>query len=397
MLPRFSAAALLLLFTFCIVWCPPESEAARPTNNVGDEFDMEMEPDELPTALWYAILQSVLASYEAGDGLFADSVFSSLSVTDASELYMAHYAYSFTYPSYAFDIIVEPNVTSPLAPRVTESVCTDGCIELEECPDCVCRCECDLDCDGACPLDAPLSAPCPVCPPSPGLEDFFSESEPIPDPPTGPGCLSDDECGGHVGCVFGVCDVLLGTCELVAAPDGMPCVDDEAPPCMGLGECHQLRCIHEPLPHDAHCMSDSTCAVLECDSLGCGDQAEEDDPDFGECGLPHPCSAESGCNGRGMCVFAEPDCDDLDPCTFDYCTDSGCENPPDETCSQNSGSVEEEDGSRQESAWFIVAIVALVSCFALTVALLMLLFAPVRGDTEMMYAYTATKSQIHIM
>ncbi len=127
-----------------------------------------------------------------------------------------------------------------------------------------------------------------------------------------PDCLTDDDCQGLAvaipTCMMVICDA--GTCVQVAASDDTPCHTET--PCKDAGVCAKGIC-QEP---DNACEDGDPCTGATCDpDEGCLYEPLDAVP----CDDGDPCTATDLC-AEGVC-FGEGDldCDDLNPCTLDFC------------------------------------------------------------------------------
>ena len=191
-------------------------------------------------------------------------------------------------------------------------------------------------------------------------------------PECGGRCQNDFDCPPADMCTKSFCDVQLGACVVVSAPDcctsvaecddGDRCTEDACladgrcfhqaiPGCDACGGCDDNdpctidgcdasgRCSHETIPgcDPGTCMSDSDCAdATECTNNFCigGDCVTAAVP--GCCRRTADCNDGSDCTEdfclqqSGICVNAPRDCDDDNPCTIDRCdADLGCVSVPD--------------------------------------------------------------------
>ncbi len=191
-----------------------------------------------------------------------------------------------------------------------------------------------------------------VVPPPPSPGDPCDDEDPCThDDAWGDGACSGvaTECPGDGPCLVGLCDP--SSAELcVLVPAQGPCEGADA--CAQPGTCVEGVCLS---PGSVECDDDNACTIDHCDALagcvhlpkqspccvGTENLCEDDnpctddscDPATAACEyLPNaepcddgdPCTVSNVC-GQGACQGLPKDCDDLNPCTDDYCSaDSGC-------------------------------------------------------------------------
>lgn len=274
---------------------------------------------------------------------------------------------------------------------VVFTVCA-GAEFLFDCPyDDLCDPDCagfDPDCEDPCPFDGFCDEFCPIgdpdcfdefdyCLPDDGFCDHFCADFGSADPDCDH-CGKDDVCvffcpdGEDPDCNREFCMAGDGYCDFGCFPEDPDCADMHCRPddgycdfpcdvpdpdcgmnadlcaefyycCEGDGYCDMYEC-PEPDLDCNNCGEDGVC-VYDCEvpDPDCGEFADCLD-DF-ECDDLDPCTFDycdfgtcfyefdPQCGGAGDCVH-DFDCDDFDPCTFDYCAADGlCVHDKDPACS----------------------------------------------------------------
>ena len=136
------------------------------------------------------------------------------------------------------------------------------------------------------------------------------------------GCGSAAACDDGDPCTNNVCDLVAGTCDNPALPDGARCVDGNSP-----GKCMEGICVG--VCTDINCDDGNPCTSDACDALSgvCINArlAESTSCDAG--GDAGMCS-DGVC--LGICDAMLVDCDDGNQCTEDLCEDTtgDCSNRP---------------------------------------------------------------------
>lgn len=126
-------------------------------------------------------------------------------------------------------------------------------------------------------------------------------------------CNLDAECPGD-GCHPGRC--AAGRCTTRVASDGSPC----KAACLADGStCSAGICVGSP-----RCVDADVCHLASCAADVCAQTVRTDV----ECDDGDPCTIFEVCASDGSCVGFENSCNDLQPCTLDTCTATGCVSTP---------------------------------------------------------------------
>jgi len=135
--------------------------------------------------------------------------------------------------------------------------------------------------------------------------DTAPPADTMPDPQClgvliGTPCDDGNPCTTEDKCIDGVCRGALRTCD-----DGDPCTDDRCDPDAG--------CVHTP--NTAPCNDGNACTVQDrCTPDGCRGTPVSDLT----CSDGDPCTVNDNCV-EGVCVGTPNPCNDLNPCTRDFC------------------------------------------------------------------------------
>ena len=146
-----------------------------------------------------------------------------------------------------------------------------------------------------------------------------------------------DACNGRLACTEGACELDVGTVVLCGDPEATPCSQTACDPATG-------QCVAAPAHDGAPCVDLDACTAGEvCASGTCGGggtpscddlnpcTADFCDPDLGclhqnvdaACDDGNPCTQGEYCQA-GMCLTSEASlCDDHNPCTDDTCDAQG--------------------------------------------------------------------------
>ncbi|HOX45205.1 MAG TPA: trypsin-like serine protease [Myxococcota bacterium] len=199
-------------------------------------------------------------------------------------------------PCRACDTAASPGWCMPV-PNGTSCGATDPCVGAQACMSGTCTNMGPLDCDDG-----------SVCTTDSCVANVGCRNTAVAD---GTACLDGNVCNGDEVCGGGTCQPGI----TLACDDDEPCTTDRCDP--GLG------CLHEPLPNGQACGQGNVClGAASCQGGVCTSAQPL------VCTDADPCTAEY-CDPIRGCLAPPMDCDDHNECTSDSCqVGIGCMNLP---------------------------------------------------------------------